>query len=148
MHQTQQAAAACDEPQPGRQTRSGPAGQRQPDVLQHAAAQWRPAGVFGGHAVDLLSERPNRTTAVVAEEAAHPQPQHHWLTGYRTVGQLAVIAAVHPVGPAAAGRTGSVLCHDARPDQRAGSGPVDLLDRHARQVWEEYVDPLMITRRP
>jgi len=72
VHQSQQRSPACRNPELGGQARPCPAGQRQPDVLQHSAAQRSPAGMLGGQVADLLSERPNRTVLVAAEEPAHP----------------------------------------------------------------------------
>jgi hypothetical protein len=72
VHQPQQSAPTGRQPQPGRQARTSPARQRQPDALQHTAAQRSPTAVPPGQPVNLLGKRPRRTADRIAEEPPHP----------------------------------------------------------------------------
>jgi hypothetical protein len=93
--QAQQGATTDRQPKRVGQPRPSTARQRQTDRLEHPARQRAAASVRRGQTRDLLGERARRTGGVVAEEPAHPQPQHHVLATDRRVGQPALIAAVH-----------------------------------------------------
>jgi hypothetical protein len=88
----------------------------------------------GGQAGDLLGEGAGRAGWVVAEEPAHPKPQHHLLPADGGVGQGALVAAVHLGGRVTALGTAGASGAWGDADPQAAAGLLDPVDGYVCQV--------------
>jgi hypothetical protein len=94
--QPHQRRAAHRAGQPAGQPGAGPAAQGQRDRGQHGLQAAGPPAVAGGQARYLLRERRLGARRVAAEEPAGLQVDEHFAAAARGVGQLPLVAAVHP----------------------------------------------------
>jgi len=108
----------------------GTAAQGQRDRGQHRLQAAGPPSIADGQARHLLRERRLGAPAVAAEEPADLQVNEHFLAAARGIGQLPLVAAVHPPRHHAASRAGRLAAagpgqHMHRPARRR-----DALDAH------------------
>ncbi len=87
--------------------------------------------------MNRLNERAGAADILVAEEAAHRQPQHGWLTSDRQIRQAAAIAAVHSPGDMRAPAASRCPCPRMRRDPHPTVDPADVIDHHRRQLRKQ-----------
>ena len=104
--QPQQRRPAGRAGQPAGQPGAGPAAQGQADCLQHSLQAAGAPAVAGGQARHLLGERGLYARPIAAEEAAGLQVNEHFLATGRGIGQVPLVAAVHPLRYHAASQAG------------------------------------------
>jgi hypothetical protein len=126
------------------QALTGPAAQRQRDLLQHPTQQRTPARVRNSDAGDLLGERPLRAVSVVAEESPHQQPDHRLLPTDRGVRQEPLVTAMHPAGSDATTRAGSIDL--TNPGLQLELCPLlnNLLDRQRSEVRKQRLQTRIV----
>jgi hypothetical protein len=132
--------------QPAGQPGAGLAAQGHGDGLQHAIQAAGPPAVADGQARHLLREGGLRACVVAAEEPAGLQVNEHFLAAARGIGQLPLVAAVHPPRHHAAARAGRLA--GAGPGQhmhRPARGH-DMLDDKPGQVGNQNAENLKIAR--
>jgi hypothetical protein len=144
--QPQQRRPAHRARQPAGQPGAGPSAQGQRDRGQHGLQAAGPPAVAGGQARYLLRERRLGARLVLAEEPAGLQVDEHFVAAARSVGQLPLVAAVHPPRHRAAPCAGCLAGagpgqHMHRPARRA-----DALDGQAGQVRNQDSDSFRIAR--
>jgi len=94
---------------------------------------------------DLLGERPSRTVPLVAEEPPNTHLDHHPLTTYRGISQAAPVPTVHPRRPPTTPRTQPILSLRPHRHPHPVGQPLDPLDHHPDQMWQQNPDDLKIT---
>lgn len=87
-------------------------------------------------------------SAVAAEESPNSQPDHRSSSGDRRVGELALVATVHPIRRTTTMRAFAGDSPRTRPDLHCGADLLDTLDRHLGEVSQQNTDSIMITARP
>ena len=144
--QPQQRGPAGRAGQPASQPGPGTATQGQADRLQHGLKAAGPPAVTGAQAGHLLGERGLGARIVAAEEPAGLQVNEHFLAAACGIGELALVAAVHPPRHHAAARARRLT--GTGPGQhvhRLASGD-DTLDGQAGQVRDQDGESIKIAR--
>ena len=144
--QPYQRRAADRARQPAGQPGTSPPAQRHGHRLQDTLQAACPPAITNGQARHLLREGGLRARVVAAEEPAGLQMNEHFLAAARGIGQLPLVAAVHPPRHHAAARAGRLA--GAGPGQhmhRPARGH-DTLDGQAGQVRNKDAESLKIAR--
>ena len=145
--QPQQRASARRQPQRTGQSGARPAGQGQPDRLEHPAKQRAAPRMACGQSGNLLGERPSRPQRLVAEEASHLKSDLDPAAGNRRIGQPPLVPAVDPQRPCAAAPTRRSISPRTRPDPHQSTDLIDPLDHHIRKMRQQNPQPILIITR-
>jgi hypothetical protein len=134
--------------QPAGQPGTGPAAQGQRDRQQHSLQAAGAPPMTRGQARYLLRERGLGAPGVAAEESPDLQVNEHFPAAARGIGQLPLVAAVHPPRHRAAPRAGCLASAGPGHHMHRPAHCGHALDGHVGQMRNQNDKSLRIARPP